>query len=156
MENIAKRKEEEALNPKPKRPRGRPRGSKNKKLQPAANLVDPDNYPRPVKHAPPQPVNRGIPQQTIGGITGGLPPQQYIYAQPPPPQQPQAPVNNYYYYGAPPPEHTPPQLTRQVTYAQSSSEEIETTSSEEEVEYEVMRQDRYIPPPQPSMKYRFG
>ena len=151
MENIAAKKEEEAK--QPKKARGRPR--KKKPLQPSADLVQPENYPRPVQHQQPPAVQHNIPYQ--GGIVGTMPPAQYYQPQPQPPPQ----VHNYY-YGVNPPqreERAPPEAQRRVL---TSSEE---ESSEEELDYGVeggMMFDNtpetryYEPPPQPTMKYRFA
>jgi hypothetical protein len=152
MENIAAKKEEEAK--QPKKPRGRPRKKKGP-LQPAADLVKPENYPRPVQHQPHPAVNHNIPYQ--GGIVGTMPPAQYYQPQPPPQ------VHNYY-YGVNPPaqrreERAPPEEpTAQRRILTSSEEE----SSEEEYEeapqyFETPSDARYYEPPaQPTMKYRFG
>jgi len=147
MENIAAKKEEEAK--QPKKPRGRPRKKKGP-LQPAADLVQPDNYPRPVQHQPHPAVNHNIPYQ--GGVVGTMPPAQYYQPQPPPQ------VHNYYYGVNPSQERAPEAPTPQRRILTSSEEE----SSEEEYEeapqyFETPTDARYYEPPaQPTMKYRFG
>ena len=151
MENIAAKKEEEAK--QPKKPRGRPRKKKGP-LQPAADLVQPDNYPRPVQHQPHPAVNHNIPYQ--GGVVGTMPPAQYYQPQPPPQ------VHNYYYGVNPPQERAPPEEPKAQRRILTSSEE---ESSEEELDYGVeggmmfnnTPETRYYEPPaQPTMKYRFG
>tara|TARA_S200002703_G_scaffold150707_2_gene149351 strand:- start:4685 stop:5326 length:642 start_codon:yes stop_codon:yes gene_type:complete len=159
MENIAAKKEEEAK--QPKKPRGRPRKKKGP-LQPAADLVKPENYPRPVQHQPHPAVNHNIPYQ--GGIVGTMPPAQYYQPQPQPPPQ----VHNYY-YGVNPPQReerapAPPEApdTRGTEQDFTSSEE---ESSEDELDYgaeggmmfnNTPETRYYEPPAQPTMKYRFG
>ena len=155
MENIQKKKEEKAA--QPKKPRGRPR----KALQKSAILVKKENYPRPVQHQPHPAVQHNIPYQgqgSVGGLLGGMPPTQYYQPQQPP-QQPQ--VHNYY-YGVNPYETAPP-IPKDLPIV--SSEE-DYTSSEEEYEYDAAHQQvtfdnptdarYYEAPPQPTMKYRFG
>jgi len=141
-----------------KKKRGRPKGVKNKKVmkhQEPPPTPDRPNYPRPVEHPihqaqPPQYAFQGAlnPHQ-IGGITGGLPPQQYIYQPPPQP----APVNNYYYYGAPPPQQV---ANEEPDYAVVDSEddivEPDTEGNDgAEVEDEEPPQEIY----QPALRYRF-
>jgi len=157
MENIQKKKEDKAK--EPKKPRGRPRKKKGP-LQPAANLVKPENYPRPVQHQPHPAVQHNIPYQGVGGILGGMPPAQYYQPQPQPPPQ----VHNYYYGSAAPPQRgdAAPPIPKDLPIV-SSSEDFST--SEEEYEYGEeggMTFDNptdaryYEAPPQPTMKYRFG
>jgi len=157
MENIQKKKEDKAK--EPKKPRGRPRKKKGP-LQPAANLVKPENYPRPVQHQPHPAVQHNIPYQGVGGILGGMPPAQYYQPQPQPPPQ----VHNYYYGSAAPPQRgdAAPPIPKDLPIV-SSDENFST--SEEEYEYGEeggMTFDNptdaryYEAPPQPTMKYRFG
>lgn len=147
-----------------KKKRGRPKGVKNKKVmkhQEPPPTPDRPYYPHPVDYPipqaqPPQYAFQGgqVPLNphagTIGGITGGLPPQQYIYQ--PPPQQ--APVNNYYYYGAPP---------QQV--ANEEPDYAIVDSEEEVVEPQEVEEEEPPPRPanakaeeeiyQPALRYRF-
>ena len=153
MENIQKKKEDKAKEPK------KPRGSPRKSLQPTANLVKRDNYPRPVQHQPHPAVQHNIPYQGVGGILGGMPPAQYYQPQPQPPPQ----VHNYYYGSAAPSANAAPPIPKDLPIV--SSEE-DYTSSEEEYEYDAAHQQvtfdnptdarYYEAPPQPTMKYRFG
>lgn len=157
MENIQKKKEDKAK--EPKKPRGRPR----KSLQPTANLVKRENYPRPVQHQPHPAVQHNIPYQGVGGILGGMPPAQYYQPQPQPPPQ----VHNYYYGSAAPPPlragDAAPPIPKDLPIV-SSEEDFST--SEEEYEYDAAHQQvtfdnptdarYYEAPPQPTMKYRFG
>tara|TARA_R110000744_G_scaffold19161_10_gene50812 strand:+ start:1235 stop:1906 length:672 start_codon:yes stop_codon:yes gene_type:complete len=82
-----------------KKKRGRPMGTKNKKVmkyQEPPPTPDKPYYPHPVEYPIPQAQQPQYHYQ-------GQPPQHYHaphHYHPPP--QPQAPVNNYYYYGAPP------------------------------------------------------
>ena len=156
MENIQKKKEVKAA--QPKKPRGRPR---KKPLQPSATLLKEEHYPRPVQHQQHPAVQHNIPfqQGSVGGIVGGMPPAQYYQPQPQPPPQ----VHNYYYGVNPPQRHAEAEeplheVAPQRQVFTSSEEE----SSEEEYEeapqyFETPSDARYYePPPQPTMKYRFG
>jgi len=143
-----------------KKKRGRPKGAKNKKVmkhQEPPPRPDRPYYPHPVEHPIPQPQPPQYAFQggqvplnphagTIGGITGGLPPQQYIYQ--PPPQQ--APVNNYYYYGTPPPQQV---ANEEPDYAVVDSED--EIVEPEEVEQDAVREVEEEVPPQPALRYRF-
>ena len=138
---------------KPKRGRGRPRGSTKAKKD-AEKIEAAGRYPQPTNNPVYQPVNHGIPFNNNQ-------PNNYLqynpYQAPPPP--PPAPVNNYYYYGGAPAPKSPPK---------SPPEQVilppEETSSEEEEEpeeyYPDHREDiRYAPEPEvprATMKYRFG
>jgi len=140
-----------------KKKRGRPKGAKNKKVmkhQEPPPRPDRPYYPHPVEHPipqaqPPQYAFQGG-QVPLGGITGGLPPQQYIYQ--PPPQQ--APVNNYYYYGAPPPQQV---ANEEPDYAVVDSED--EIVEPEEVEQDAGRGSDAAPQHeeiyQPALRYRF-
>lgn len=152
MENIQKKKEVKAA--QPKKPRGRPR---KKPLQPSATLVKEEHYPRPVQHPPHPAVQHNIPfqQGSVGGIVGGMPPAQYYQPQPQP--QP-APVNNYYYYGTAPPDPQVAPAPYSSSEEESSEDEV-WSDSDGEVEpvFDTPQDARYYqPPPEPSLKYRFG
>tara|TARA_Y100001937_G_C7121884_1_gene333030 strand:+ start:714 stop:1382 length:669 start_codon:yes stop_codon:yes gene_type:complete len=132
----------------PKKKRGRPKGSKSKKVikhqEPAPTPQTP-NYPQPVQHQIPQPAP---PQYPVQGQIPLNPYQHYYH--PPPPPQPQAPVNNYYYYGTP-----PPQQSNNVVAEEPSSEEeqVEEFEQEEEQFQSVpLRQ----PEPPTRLMYRFA
>jgi len=139
-----------------KKKRGRPKGAKNKKVmkhQEPPPTPDRPYYPHPVEHPipqaqPPQYQYQGghvpLNPHQVGGIAGGLPPQQYIYQ----PQPQPAPVNNYYYYGgAPQPQQV---ANEEPEYAVVDSEEDVIEPEEAEVEEEPP-QEIY----QPALRYRF-
>lgn len=133
--------------------RGRPRGSRNKKVM----KREPEPQPLPslplepapiyINNQPPTP-NQRYPQQSYQQQF--YPPPQQYYQPPPQPQQPVS--NNYYYYGTPPPQHSDPQ----VHPAQTEEDyEVESEESEEEIAY-VDTTDYLTPEPDPRLKFRFA
>ena len=126
----------------PKR-RGRPKGSKTKKVMKDLEPEPIPNYPQPIQHQPYEPRYHNIPfaQQN---------PMPYFNYQPPLPQAPQ-PVNNYYYYGAPPPDKVIDTTQQHLApQPQPKEEEDEDISSDEE-EHEVV-----LEPSNRVLKYRFA
>lgn len=125
----------------PKR-RGRPKGSKTKKVMKDLEPEPIPNYPQPIQHQPYEPRYHNIPfaQQN---------PMPYFNYQPPLPQAPQ-PVNNYYYYGAPPEKVIDTTQQHLAPQPQPKEEEDEDISSDEE-EHEVV-----LEPSNRVLKYRFA
>jgi hypothetical protein len=131
----------------PKKKRGRPKGSKSKKVikhqEPAPTPLTP-NYPQPVQHQIPQPAP---PQFPVQGQIPLNPYQQYYHPAP----QPQAPVNNYYYYGTP-----PHQSNNVVAEEPSSEEEVELEQEVEVEEQQYQSVPLRQPEPPTRLMYRFA
>lgn len=136
----------------PKKKRGRPKGSKSKKVikhqEPAPTPQTP-NYPQPVQHQIPQPAP---PQYPVQGQIPLNPYQQYYHPAP----QPQAPVNNYYYYGTPPPHPAGGQSNNVVAEEPSSEEEVDIGTTEQEVDEEYQSVPLRQPEPPTRLMYRFA
>ena len=126
----------------PKR-RGRPKGSKTKKVMKDLEPEPIPNYPQPIQHQPYEPRYHNIPfaQQN---------PMPYFNYQPPLPQAPQ-PVNNYYYYGAPPPEKVIETTQQHLAPQPQPKEEEDEDISSDEDEHEVV-----LEPSNRVLKYRFA
>ena len=144
------------LKGKAKRGKGRPKGSKNKKVMKREPEPIP-NYPQSVSHEPHRAVNHNIPYQNNFAQQSAFHPQNFAY-----PQYQQPPQVHNYYYGSQQPESqsrsasdkNPPyrenlRRTKSPPPPHSSSEEEEHSSEEEYPEGEPVE-------PQEQLKYRFA
>lgn len=141
------------LKGKAKRGKGRPKGSKNKKVMKREPEPIP-NYPQSVSHEPHRAVNHNIPYQNNFAQQSAFHPQNFAY-----PQYQQPPQVHNYYYGSQQPESqsrsaSPPyrenlRRTKSPPPPHSSSEEEEHSSEEEYPEGEPVE-------PQEQLKYRFA
>lgn len=140
------------LKGKAKRGKGRPKGSKNKKVMKREPEPIP-NYPQSVSHEPHRAVNHNIPYQNNFAQQSAFHPQNFAY-----PQYQQPPQVHNYYYGSQPESQSrsasPPyrenlRRTKSPPPPHSSSEEEEHSSEEEYPEGEPVE-------PQEQLKYRFA
>ena len=142
------------LKGKAKRGKGRPKGSKNKKVMKREPEPIP-NYPQSVSHEPHRAVNHNIPYQNNFAQQSAFHPQNFAY-----PQYQQPPQVHNYYYGSQPASESqsrsasPPyrenlRRTKSPPPPHSSSEEEEHSSEEEYPEGEPVE-------PQEQLKYRFA